>query len=44
MLRPIRPLNEDDAVRHTRRARYPSGRVGGVPVPAYVDEDGVDPA
>jgi glucose-6-phosphate 1-dehydrogenase len=27
----------------TRRARYGAGRVGGHPVPAYADEDGVDP-
>ena len=44
VLRSIRPLSEDDVVRHTRRARYTSGLVDGVPVPAYVDEDGVDPA
>jgi glucose-6-phosphate 1-dehydrogenase len=43
VLRSIRPLSEGDAVRHTRRARYTSGLVGGVPVPAYVDEDRVDP-
>jgi glucose-6-phosphate 1-dehydrogenase len=44
VLRSIRPLSEDDVVRHTRRARYTSGLINGVPVPAYVDEDGVDPA
>jgi glucose-6-phosphate 1-dehydrogenase len=44
VLRSIRPLREDDVVRHTRRARYTSGLINGVPVPAYVDEDGVDPA
>ena len=43
VLRSIRPLSDDDVVRHTRRARYTSGLVEGVPVPAYVDEDGVDP-
>jgi glucose-6-phosphate 1-dehydrogenase len=43
VLRSIRPLSDDDVVRHTRRARYTSGTVDGVAVPAYVDEDGVDP-
>jgi glucose-6-phosphate 1-dehydrogenase len=44
VLRSIRPLSDDDVVRQTRRARYTSGRIDGVPVPAYVDEEGVDPA
>jgi glucose-6-phosphate 1-dehydrogenase len=44
VLRSIRPLSNDDVIRHTRRARYSSGQIGGVPVPAYVNEDGVDPA
>jgi glucose-6-phosphate 1-dehydrogenase len=44
VLRAIRPLSENDVPRHTRRARYTSGLVDGVPVPAYVDEKGVDPA
>jgi glucose-6-phosphate 1-dehydrogenase len=44
VLRSIRPLSDDDVVRHTRRARYTSGLINGVSVPAYVDEDGVDPA
>lgn len=44
VLRSIRPLSEEDVVRHTRRARYTSGVIDGVSVPAYVDEDGVDPA
>jgi glucose-6-phosphate 1-dehydrogenase len=43
VLRSIRPLSDDDVVRHTRRARYTSGVIAGVSVPAYVDEDGVDP-
>ncbi|MFD9125357.1 glucose-6-phosphate dehydrogenase [Kitasatospora sp. NPDC059571] len=43
VLRSVRPLTEDDAVRRTRRARYLPGRVGGRAVPAYTDEDGVDP-
>lgn len=44
VLRSIRPLSEQDVARHTRRARYTSGRIDGASVPAYVDEDGVDPA
>jgi glucose-6-phosphate 1-dehydrogenase len=44
VLRSIRPLRDDDVLRHTRRARYTSGLIDGVAVPAYVDEDGVDPA
>lgn len=44
VLRSIHPLSDVDVVRHTRRARYAAGRIDGVPVPAYVDEDGVDPA
>jgi glucose-6-phosphate 1-dehydrogenase len=44
VLRSIRPLSDDDVLRHTRRARYTSGLIDGVSVPAYVDEDGVDPA
>jgi glucose-6-phosphate 1-dehydrogenase len=43
VLRSIRPLSDDDVLRHTRRARYTGGLINGLPVPAYVDEDGVDP-
>lgn len=42
VLRSVRQLTEDDVRRHTRRARYVAGRIGGRDVPAYVDEDGVD--
>ena len=34
----------DDLAAATRRARYTAGRVGGKDLPAYADEDGVDPA
>jgi glucose-6-phosphate 1-dehydrogenase len=44
VLRSIRPLTDEDVIGHTRRARYTSGRIDGASVPAYVDEDGVDPA
>jgi glucose-6-phosphate 1-dehydrogenase len=33
----------DDAATHTRRARYTAGRIGDRDVPAYADEEGVDP-
>jgi glucose-6-phosphate 1-dehydrogenase len=35
---------DDDAVANTRRARYGKGEVDGRTLPAYVDEDGVDPS
>jgi glucose-6-phosphate 1-dehydrogenase len=48
VLRSVRPLDSDDIIRHSRRARYLAGRIdsrdGGHDVPAYVNEDGVDPA
>lgn len=44
VLRSVRPLTDDDVVRHTRRARYTSGLIERVSVPSYIDEDGVDPA
>jgi glucose-6-phosphate 1-dehydrogenase len=42
-LRSVLPLSADDVARHTRRARYAAGALGGRRVPAYVDEAGVDP-
>jgi glucose-6-phosphate 1-dehydrogenase len=44
VLRSVRPLTESDVRTRTRRARYLAGRIGDREVPAYVDEDGVDPA
>jgi glucose-6-phosphate 1-dehydrogenase len=41
VLRTARPPDPDG---RTRRARYGPGRIGDRTVPAYVDEDGVDPA
>ncbi|MET8554251.1 glucose-6-phosphate dehydrogenase [Streptomyces sp. NPDC004959] len=41
VLRSVRPLTEQDAVRRTRRARYLAGRIAGHAVPAYTDEEGV---
>jgi glucose-6-phosphate 1-dehydrogenase len=44
VLRSVRPLAGDDVIGGTRRGRYTAGRIGDREVPAYVDEDGVDPA
>lgn len=33
---------DDDPVKHARRARYTAGFVEGHPVPAYLDEEGVE--
>jgi glucose-6-phosphate 1-dehydrogenase len=43
VLRSLRPLTDKDVVRRTRRARYLAGRIGDRSVPAYADEDGVNP-
>jgi glucose-6-phosphate 1-dehydrogenase len=43
VLRSVRPMSAGDVLRHTRRARYLAGRIGDRHVPAYADEDGVDP-
>ena len=44
VLRQVRTLTPDDAVRSSRRARYTAGRIGDREVPAYVAEKGVDPS
>jgi glucose-6-phosphate 1-dehydrogenase len=44
VLRSVRPIASVDAARSSRRARYSAGRSGDHDVPAYVDEEGVDPA
>lgn len=43
VLRSIRPLRPDEAVRWTCRARYTGGQIGGQAVPAYAEEKGVEP-
>ena len=44
-LRSVRPLTPSDVPEQTRRARYAAGRLAsGVDVPAYAEEDGVEPA
>ena len=41
VLRSIRQLSPEEAVRRTCRARYTSGQIGERAVPAYTEEDGV---
>ncbi|MFE2110387.1 glucose-6-phosphate dehydrogenase [Kitasatospora sp. NPDC059463] len=43
VLRSVRPLTGDDVLHRTRRARYLPGKAGERAVPAYADEEGVDP-
>jgi glucose-6-phosphate 1-dehydrogenase len=43
VLRAIRRLSHQEAQRHTVRARYGPGRIGDRHIPAYADEEGVDP-
>ncbi|MEV4173752.1 glucose-6-phosphate dehydrogenase [Nonomuraea sp. NPDC049709] len=43
VLRSVRPLTDADVVRRTRRARYLAGRIADRDVPAYAEEEGVDP-
>jgi glucose-6-phosphate 1-dehydrogenase len=43
VLRSVRPFTADSVLSRTRRARYTSGQIGDRRVPAYVDEEGVDP-
>ncbi len=42
VLRAVRRLSPDEVRRHTTRARYRAGCIGGRAVPNYVDEPGVD--
>jgi glucose-6-phosphate 1-dehydrogenase len=44
VLRSVRPLTDADATRRTRRGRYLAGQIGDRQVPAYAEEEGVDPA
>jgi len=43
VLRAIRRLSPDEVERRSVRARYGPGRMSGRDIPAYVEEDGVDP-
>lgn len=44
LLRAVRQLTPDEVDTNTVRARYTRGTIEGRPVPAYVDEEGVDPS
>jgi glucose-6-phosphate 1-dehydrogenase len=41
LLRAVRRFGPEEVERHTVRARYGAGRIGGRDIPAYVDEPGV---
>jgi glucose-6-phosphate 1-dehydrogenase len=43
VLRAIRRLSPEEAQRQSVRARYGAGKIGERHIPAYVDEEGVDP-
>ncbi len=43
VLRAVRPMTDDDVRRLTARARYTAGEAGGLALPAYADEAGIDP-
>lgn len=43
LLRAVRRLSSDEIRRHTLRARYVAGQIGGQEVTAYVNEAGIDP-
>jgi len=43
ILRSVRPPTAAEMSRRTRRGRYGAGRIGERSIPAYVDEEGVDP-
>jgi glucose-6-phosphate 1-dehydrogenase len=44
VLRAIRRYSEEEVKRRTIRGRYASGKIAGHAIPAYVDEQGVDPS
>ena len=44
LLRAVRRLSPEEARTHTVRARYGAGRIGERDIPAYIDEEGVDPS
>jgi glucose-6-phosphate 1-dehydrogenase len=43
VLRAIRQLSAEEVQRHSVRARYGSGKIGEKLIPAYAEEEGVDP-
>ncbi len=44
VLRSVRSLRREEMAERTRRARWTAGGLNGREVPAYADEEGVDPA
>lgn len=44
LLREVRRHSRDEVAHHTIRGRYTSGEIGGEHVPAYVEEDEVEPS
>ncbi len=44
VLRAVRPLSDADVAHRTRRGRYLAGQIGDRQVPAYAEEEGVDPS
>src|SRR3712207_7153121 len=44
VLRAVRKLSPEEVEHRTVRARYGPGRIGERDIPAYVEEEGVDPA
>lgn len=44
VLRSVRPLADAEMAHRTRRGRYLAGQIGDRQVPAYAEEQGVDPA
>ena len=44
ILRAVKSPRPEEMAKLTRRARYTAGGVGGKELPAYADEEGVDPA
>jgi glucose-6-phosphate 1-dehydrogenase len=44
VLRAVRRLSPEEVERLTTRARYTAGTIGNRTVPAYVEEEGIDPA
>ncbi|HWI03486.1 MAG TPA: hypothetical protein VNT52_06595, partial [Acidimicrobiales bacterium] len=44
LLRAVRTMSPAEVATHTRRGRYRAGTVGGLELPDYVGEPGVDPA
>ena len=44
VLRAVTPPKPEEMAKSTRRARYAAGTIDGTQLPAYVDEEGVDPS